>query len=432
MTSSGGATSPDDGGLNLFDDTASAAGNFPSALRGYDRTAVDDYVRTLESRAVEANRRVRALERQVSDLEERVESSTKDAPASQADYSTLGARASDILRLAEEQARDMTDRATREAEQIKEVARREGDALRSAGEREAADIKMTGLKEIAELRARGEADAKHQIEQTRAEAEAITTAAARQAEAARRQADQGTSAVTEKAQIEAERLRTQTERELAGLREAAAKDRDALLADLQTRHADAVVKSNALLAEATRYHEESARRLAADVEEAARVRAAALAEAEQVKLRAARETEQQIATATKQAKAINERTQQEFSWRQEQLRKETELLAQRKQAVLSQLSGLSELARQNAVDFPELSPPTAAVASATPPGADQGQAGQLLAAATRPAQPAAAATRPAGQPPNGAAEERAVGGAKPGPERSAPTTGQRGSSTAGS
>jgi hypothetical protein len=38
----------DNTGLGLFDDTASAVGNFPTALRGYDRTAVDDYVRTLE------------------------------------------------------------------------------------------------------------------------------------------------------------------------------------------------------------------------------------------------------------------------------------------------------------------------------------------------------------------------------------------------
>ena len=42
-------TSSDNTGLGLFDDAASAAGNFPSALRGYDRAAVDDYVRSLEA-----------------------------------------------------------------------------------------------------------------------------------------------------------------------------------------------------------------------------------------------------------------------------------------------------------------------------------------------------------------------------------------------
>jgi DivIVA domain-containing protein len=42
----------DNTGLGLFDDTASAVGNFPTALRGYDRTAVDDYVRTLEESVV--------------------------------------------------------------------------------------------------------------------------------------------------------------------------------------------------------------------------------------------------------------------------------------------------------------------------------------------------------------------------------------------
>jgi DivIVA domain-containing protein len=39
----------DTAGLALFDETATAAGNFPHALRGYDRAAVDAYVRDVES-----------------------------------------------------------------------------------------------------------------------------------------------------------------------------------------------------------------------------------------------------------------------------------------------------------------------------------------------------------------------------------------------
>jgi len=97
--------------------------------------------------------------------------------------------------------------------------------------------------------------------------------------------------------------------------------------------------------------------LEADLAEAARIRAEALAEAEQTKSGAAQEAEARIATAKKQAAAINERTQQEFAWRKQQLRRETELLHQRKQAVLSQLASLSALAEQTASAFPDLDDP---------------------------------------------------------------------------
>jgi hypothetical protein len=122
-------------------------------------------------------------------------------------------------------------------------------------------------------------------------------------------------------------------------------------------HDEAQQKTAALLAEATKYHRESGERLEADLAEAARIRAEALTEAEQTKGAAAQEAEARIATAKKQAAAINERTQQEFAWRKQQLRRETELLHQRKQAVLSQLASLSALAEQTASAFPDLDDP---------------------------------------------------------------------------
>jgi DivIVA domain-containing protein len=62
----------DNTGLGLFDDTASAVGNFPTALRGYDRTAVDDYVRTLEESVVKSRRHASQLEQQVNLLQDEV------------------------------------------------------------------------------------------------------------------------------------------------------------------------------------------------------------------------------------------------------------------------------------------------------------------------------------------------------------------------
>ena len=91
----------DNTGLGLFDDTASAVGNFPTALRGYDRTAVDDYVRTLEDSVVKSRRHATQLEQQVTMLQDEVASAGDPTDSKDVDYANLGGRANDILRLAQ-------------------------------------------------------------------------------------------------------------------------------------------------------------------------------------------------------------------------------------------------------------------------------------------------------------------------------------------
>ena len=55
---------------------------FPSALRGYDRSAVDDYVRSLEKALVQTRRRAGGLDQQVSSLTERLAEATRVVPTS--------------------------------------------------------------------------------------------------------------------------------------------------------------------------------------------------------------------------------------------------------------------------------------------------------------------------------------------------------------
>ena len=105
-------SSRDNTGLGLFDDTASAAGSFPTALRGYDRSAVDEYVRSLEGNVVATRRHAQELLEQMARLEEQTQA---ESERQQVDYSDLGSRASEILRLAQEQARDLTENAVVEA-----------------------------------------------------------------------------------------------------------------------------------------------------------------------------------------------------------------------------------------------------------------------------------------------------------------------------
>ena len=97
-------------GLNLFDDRASAAGSFPHAMMGYDRSTVDNYVRDLEQRLSAARQLNRDRLRDLESLKS--EQGTTD-------FTRLGAHATNLLRAAEAQADDLVTKAGVEAERIK-------------------------------------------------------------------------------------------------------------------------------------------------------------------------------------------------------------------------------------------------------------------------------------------------------------------------
>jgi len=346
-------TPTDEAGLGLFDEMASAAGNFPTALRGYERTAVDDYVRTLEASVVESRRHASTLQAEVDSLAEQLDTAKRIDP-DDVDYTNLGGRATDILRLAEEQAREMLDSASVDAEKAREDARREADALRKQAKREHSDLTSTGLGDLDRLRAQFEQDARGEIERAQAEGAALVAAARRQGTSLVQQAEHDAQATRQAAYLDTEELRRTVEHEVAAIREQIAAEREQALAQLRAVHDDAVQRTSAMLAEATAHNQASAERLEADIAEASRIRTEALAQAEQVKLAAAREAEEKVQAARQTAASINDRTQHEFSWRKQQLKRDTDLLTQRKQAVLNQLASLSALAQQTVSSFPDL------------------------------------------------------------------------------
>lgn len=344
--------SPDESGLGLFDDMASAAGNFPTALRGYDRTAVDDYVRALEAKVVNTRRHASSLQAQVEELSEQV--SDASSPEDEVDYADLGGRATDILRLAEEQARELVDLATVDAEKAREDARREADTIRQQAHREGGDLKSTGVAELDRLREQLENEAQAEIQRAQSEAAALVAAARRQAEALGAQAAHEAQTARQTAYLDTEESRRGAEREVAGLRAEVAEERERALAELRAVHEKAVAQTSAMLAEATEHNATSTERLEADITEASRIRTEAIATAEQITLDAQAQAEERVQAARQQAATLVERTQQEFAWRKQQLKRDTDLLAQRKQAVLNQLSSLSALAQQTASSFPDL------------------------------------------------------------------------------
>lgn len=347
-------TASNEGGLGLFDEAASAVGNFPAALRGYDRSAVDDYVRSLEGALVQTRRRAAGMDQQVAALNDQLRESIEKQRAQEVDFTNLGGRATEILRLAEEQSREVLDRAAADAERVKETAQREADRLKQEAVRAGTDIKSSGIAEIEQLRGRGQTDLQEQLQKAQGEAVAIVAAARREAEALQRAADHEAQTLRQNAYLDTEKLRREVEREVADTRAGIAAEREAAIDHLKSVHDESVAKTTALLSEATDHHHKATERLDHDIAEATRIRGEAMAEAEQVKLAAAKEAEERIVAARKQAAAITERTQQEFAWRKQQLRRETDLLGQRKAAVLNQLASLSALAEQTAHSFPDM------------------------------------------------------------------------------
>lgn len=349
---------PDNTGLNLFDDTASAAGNFPTALRGYDRSSVDEYIRTIENRFVEARRQAEALEVQLDEARTELDELRRLAePQPEPDFGGLGGRATDLLRVSEEQAKEIVEKAKLDADGLREQGRRDADQIRAEGERDANDMRVAASTELEALRERLNTEVGSQVERARAEAETLLSAAHREAEMIRVQTEQANRSSVEKARLAARAVRQQAETEAAQIRQTSAAEHQAATAELERLHAEADTATKALLAQANEHHQKARAQLEADTASAAKIRSDALAEAEQAKMRAARETERQIEVAKRQAAAIQQRSDEQFAWRKEQLRKETELLSQRKAAILAQLASLSDLAQQSAVGLGGLDDP---------------------------------------------------------------------------
>ena len=353
------STSDESTGLNLFDEKASAVGNFPTALRGYDRSAVDDYVRSLEGRVVQAGRQDAEWQRRISDLQDQLTAAKKELderPPGVVDYSSLGARAGHILKMAEEQAQEMLDQANQDANKLRSDGHRDAERLRQQAEADGEQIRKNGRAELEQLRQRATKESQEEVERARTEAQAVGAASEREVEALRRQAQQDAEATRQSGYLEGEQHKRNAETEAAELRRQIADEREAATAELKRMHQESVTATGKLLSEATQHHQQAGERLAADIAAAAAARTEAKAEAEKIVLDAKEESDRLLAAANKQAERITQRTNQEFEWRNEQLRRETENLVQRKQAVLNQLQSLSALASQSAADVPAMKP----------------------------------------------------------------------------
>jgi DivIVA domain-containing protein len=114
---------------------------FATAIRGYDRLQVDDYIDRLAEIAADAEERARAAE-------EELEFSR---------HATVGPRVGEIFDLAIEEAKELRERAAAQAETTRAGARAEAEEILSSAEQEAADVEAQSRRQredvLAELAA---------------------------------------------------------------------------------------------------------------------------------------------------------------------------------------------------------------------------------------------------------------------------------------
>lgn len=168
---------------------------FPVALRGYDRAAVDHYVR-------EVNRLIAELE---------ISSSPELAVRHALDEVSEETR--EILQRAHQSAEELTARSRARADERLEQAEGEAQELRETSQREAEETRAQAAAEATETRERAATEA-HEVRETAStEVRELREAAALESEQLRENADREAQRLRATAQREADELRAVTRRE---------------------------------------------------------------------------------------------------------------------------------------------------------------------------------------------------------------------------
>ncbi|MFT4217631.1 MAG: DivIVA domain-containing protein [Micropruina sp.] len=326
-------------GLDLFDETASAAGSFPHSMLGYERQAVDAYIRDIERQLSSAKRKVRSLQKQLA------------AQADETDYSRLGAHTGDLLRAAERQAAEITQSAQLQAEQIIELARREAAERAANANQDATKAMASGMDDLQRLREELAGQTAAELAAAQQQARTLREAAESHRAMVLADADRNAAAIREQASLEAEQLRQVAQREVADVRAALAKEQEQSLESMQQRHAEVTRTLIELSERARQQSEEFGVQMAHDAQLADERRNKALAEADQI---VATATEQaRAAVADARAKAAKLMTEAGVAEAQkiDQLNQEITGLERRKKALIDALHGLSALATSTVADF---------------------------------------------------------------------------------
>lgn len=331
-------------GLDLFDETATAAGNFPHALRGYDRAAVDAYVRDVEVQLAKVKSQLRDTRRRLTAANQRVDDT---------DYTKLGTHTKDLLRAAEAQAVELVKGAQEQADRIRAEAQSSAGKLTTEARLALDASQASNLADIDGLRQRLSAQTASELAAAGVEAAALRTAAERDRAQILTEAQAQSEAIVAAAAAEAARQLAEAERLAAvQITEAATSKAEELAAVAQARR-DATEAIEALIEGARQQSEEYRARLEADAVTWEQRRQAALTEAAEITLGAQQESRALVEAARNTASSIVTQAHQESESRRVQLSQDIDRLTVRKQAIIGQLESLSSLATESVKDFPD-------------------------------------------------------------------------------
>jgi cell division septum initiation protein DivIVA len=261
---------------------------FDIVLRGYERRQVDEHLATLVNERLTAERRASDLEKQVTRL--RTEAAANKSEATEPTYAGLGARVEKILRLAEEEARDVAAEAKAAGERERQKAAEDAKQIRALAEED-------GKRKVAE----GEKQAERLLEQSRKQATQIRTEATDEATAKLSQAE----SVVEDARAKAAQIATEVEAKLAKRREQAERDLVSRTEVAERRLMETGEKADQLRLEAQKMRDDAERR-AKQLLEAARREAEDLVNDARSKAERTRmESERELAALTHRRDSIN-------------------------------------------------------------------------------------------------------------------------------
>jgi len=261
---------------------------FDIVLRGYERRQVDEHLATLVNERLTADRRASDLEKQVTRLRTEVEKGKNES--TEPTYAGLGARVEKILRLAEEEARDVAAEAKAAGERERAQAAEDAKQTRALADEEA-------KRRVAE----GEKNAERLLEQSRKQAQQIRTEATDEAAAKLAQAE----SVVEEARAKAAQIATEVEAKLAKRREQAERDLVSRTEVAERRLMETGEKADQLRLESQKMRDDAERRAKQLLEAARREAEDLVADARAKAERQRMESERELAALTHRRDSIN-------------------------------------------------------------------------------------------------------------------------------
>jgi len=261
---------------------------FDIVLRGYERRQVDEHLAALLAERHVADNRISGLEKQVGRMRQEIETTRHEQ--SEPSYAGLGARVEKILRLAEEEARDVRAEAQAAAERERALAADEAAGARTQAEEDA-------QRRIAE----GEQAAARLLEQGRKQAAMIRSEATDDATAKLGEAEN----VVEEARAKAAQVASEVEAKLAKRREQAERDMVTRQESAERRLVETSEKADQLRLEAQKLRDDAERRAKQLLEAARRESEDLVADARAKAERTRLESERELAALTHRRDSIN-------------------------------------------------------------------------------------------------------------------------------